>query len=100
MSPETRAGSGLERATLLLGRPWTLMILRQLAAQPSRFNELVGSLHGISTNLLTERIRVLSAAGLVKRTPTESSSTYALTELALDLVPILDRLERWGQRLA
>jgi DNA-binding HxlR family transcriptional regulator len=98
-------GSGkppLTRATALLGRPWTLLIIDALARSPCRFSDLAGRLSGISTNLLTERLRQLQAFGVVER---DSGSmpdfviTYRLTELGSQLEPIIEQVAAWAARL-
>jgi DNA-binding HxlR family transcriptional regulator len=90
---------GLRRAVELLGRPWTMLIIASLMDHPRRFTEIVSALPGISTNLLTERLRVLSDLELITRTPTQSSAMYTLTEGGQQLRPILADLARWGRTL-
>lgn len=90
---------GLSRAAQLLGRPWTMLIIASLLNQPRRFTEIASSLPGISTNLLTERLRVLSDVELIARTPTPTSSMYTLTEHGQALRPVLTELARWGAKL-
>lgn len=91
---------GLFRAARLLGRPWTMLVIASLLDHPRRFTEIVSALPGISTNLLTERLRVLGEAGLITRTPTPTSSSYALTERGQALGPILTDLTAWGAALS
>lgn len=90
---------GLSRAAQLLGRPWTMLIIASLLDHPRRFTEIVSALPGISTNLLTERLRVLSNLELITRTPTQTSSMYTLSEHGQQLRPILTDLARWGGTL-
>lgn len=92
-------GPGLHAATHLLGRPWTLLILAALADEPRRFTEVVQMLQGISTNLLSDRLRTLEGAGLIERQDGPSVSAYRLTLVGESLGPILDALEQWGQGL-
>lgn len=101
MSGEDRPipGPGLHAATRLLGRPWTLLILAALADEPRRFTEIVQMLRGISTNLLSDRLRTLEGAGLIERQDGPSVSAYCLTLAGQSLGPILDDLEQWGQGL-
>jgi DNA-binding HxlR family transcriptional regulator len=92
------ARPGLAQAAALLARPWTLLILDRLAAQPRRFTELVAELPGISSNLLADRLRTLSEAGVIERTPTPTSTSYGLTEAGRQLQPTLVALADWGAR--
>jgi DNA-binding HxlR family transcriptional regulator len=82
---------------LLMGS-WTtyiLWVLRNNGA--TRFGALKRQIPGISSKVLTERLRHLEAAGLVNRhyNPTVPPEvTYAPTSRAADLEPVLDGLNR------
>ena len=92
----------LGKATALLGRPWTLLIIDALAKSPCRFSELARRLPGISTNLLTERLRQLQAFGILERDAGSMPQfviTYGLTELGSQLEPIIGELAAWAKRL-
>jgi DNA-binding HxlR family transcriptional regulator len=92
----------LGKATALLGRPWTLLIVDALAESSCRFTELTHRLPGISTNLLTERLRQLQAFGIVERDTGSMPQfviTYRLTEVGSQLEPIIGDLAAWGARL-
>jgi DNA-binding HxlR family transcriptional regulator len=68
---------------------------------PTRFGVLKRKVEGISTRLLTERLRMLEAAGLVYRQckPTAPPHvTYGLTERMEDLTEVLDQLNTIAQR--
>jgi DNA-binding HxlR family transcriptional regulator len=89
-------------ATALLGRPWTILIVDALDGSPRRFTELTARLPGISTNLLTERLRQLQASGVVERNAgslPEFVITYRLTELGTQLNPIIEQLAAWATGL-
>jgi len=99
-SPGHRLSLG--RATALLGRPWTLLIIDALTTSPSRFSEIARQLPGISTNLLTERLRQLQAAGIVERDAGSMPQfviTYRLTDVGAQLEPVIAELAAWGSRL-
>jgi DNA-binding HxlR family transcriptional regulator len=86
----------------LLGRPWTLLIIDTLARSPCRFTELTARLPGISTNLLTERLRQLQAWGVIERRIgpiPDFVITYQLTDLGSGLKPVLAQLASWADRL-
>ena len=48
----------------LIGNKWKLLIIRNLLANTSRFNELQKGIPGISQKVLTDNLRALEAAGL------------------------------------
>jgi DNA-binding HxlR family transcriptional regulator len=63
---------------------------------PTRFGALKRQLEGISSKILTERLRMLEEAQVVYRVykPTiPPQVTYGLTERAQDLILVLDQLE-------
>jgi DNA-binding HxlR family transcriptional regulator len=77
---------------------WTLQILVCLRNTEHRFSDLKTALPGISSNVLTERIRALQGAGLIERhylPPPAARDVYALGPLAADLRPALNALARW-----
>ncbi len=86
-----------------LAGPWTMYILWVLRSEgPKRFGALKRRIAGISARVLTERLRLLEAEGLVKRDyePTVPPQvTYSLTPRARALNGILDQLNglavRW-----
>lgn len=81
---------------LLIG-PWTLYILWILRSKgPTRFGALKRQLEGISSKILTERLRMLEEAEVIYRLyePTiPPQVTYGLTERSQDLIVVLDQLE-------
>lgn len=83
-------------ANLLTG-PWTLYILWILRSNgPTRFGALKRQLEGISSKVLTERLRMLEEAEVIYRAykpMIPPQVTYGLTERAQDLVVVLDQLE-------
>lgn len=89
------------RAVELVGRRWTGAIVRTLMSGPHRFNELLAAIPGISDRLLTERLRELEAAEVVRREVRPESPvrvTYELTQCGAELEPALIEIERWASR--
>lgn len=86
----------------VLTGPWTLYILWTLRTNgPTRFGALKRKVKGISTKVLTDRLRMLEAAGLVHRDyqPTVPPQvTYSLTERMQDLDEVFDRLNAIAHR--
>jgi DNA-binding HxlR family transcriptional regulator len=76
--------------------PWTTYILWLLRSQGGlRFGALKAQMPGISSKVLTERLRQLEGAGLVHRDyqPTiPPAVTYSLTERGSELNGVLDGL--------
>ncbi len=86
----------------MLSGPWTMYIIWTLStAGPTRFGALRRQVEGISTKMLTERLRLLEQEGIVHRhyEPTVPPQvTYSLTERAGQLVAILDQLNHLAQQ--
>jgi DNA-binding HxlR family transcriptional regulator len=85
----------------IVGDRWTFLIVRELGIRPSRYQDLHDALPGIATNLLADRLRTLTAAGVVEVTTTPRPAVarvYALTDWGRELYEIVLRLGRWGSR--
>ena len=51
----------------IIGDRWTLVILRDLVNGKKRFSEFLDSPERITTNVLTDRLAMMTANGLVRR---------------------------------
>ncbi len=92
-------GCSSAHALDLVGERWALLIVRDLLFGPKRFSDLTAGLPQGSPNVLTQRLRELEAAGIVRRRklpPPASTMVYELTEWGGELEPILMGLQRWG----
>ncbi len=80
---------------MLMG-PWTTYIVYNLRTfGPQRFGELKRRVAGISAKMLTERLRTLEGAGLVRRdyeATIPPKVTYSLTERGHELDEVLGKL--------
>src|SRR3954452_3420848 len=86
-------------AEIVCGK-WTLLIIRDLAEQRSRFCELERSLAGISPRTLSLRLRALEEEAIVERRTfpeVPPRVEYALTEKGRALVPIIEDMRRYGR---
>jgi DNA-binding HxlR family transcriptional regulator len=86
----------------VFGDRWTLLVLRDMIFGDRRhFRELLDSEERISSNILSDRLRMLLEHGLVTRSddPTHRQKlTYRLTEKSITLVPVFAQIGAWGQR--
>src|SRR5262245_63811617 len=91
----------IARPAALLGDRWTLVILRQAFNGIKRFEDFQSTL-GISRSLLSERLTRLVDAGILRREAykdeVRTRERYRLTEMGLDLYPVLMALREWGDR--
>jgi len=90
------------RASEILADRWTPLIVREMLAGSSHFNEIRRGLPGISRSLLVSRLRHLEDNGVVERKPSARSNfaEYGLTEAGASLKEVFDRLGAWGARWA
>jgi DNA-binding HxlR family transcriptional regulator len=80
---------------------WTVVLLRELIAGSSRFNELRRGVPRMSPALLSQRLKELEGAGIVARTASASDAgvfEYRLTESGRELGPLVNAFGIWGQR--
>ena len=92
---------GLARALDVVGNRWSLLVVRELLAGPARYAQLQAGLPGISTNLLTDRLRELEDAGVVQRQLDSDSNgvAYALTAWGHELRNTVAALVNWSKPL-
>lgn len=93
---------GVARALDLVGERWTLMIVRELLLGPKRFTDLRAGLPVVGPDVLTQRLRDLTAGGLVSRRklpPPAPAQVYELTDLGRGLEPVVMALGDFGSRL-
>ena len=92
----------MEAILQLLMGPWTTYILYVLRDQgPQRFGALRRAVPGISTRVLTERLRMLQSAGVIWREQTQTippAVTYGMTARGEELGTVLDSLGEIAQR--
>lgn len=77
------------------------MLRDLIMARKRYYQELLAGNEGIATNILANRLKLLEAAGLVTRRadPRQARRVlYAPTGKALDLLPVLLELARWGMK--
>jgi DNA-binding HxlR family transcriptional regulator len=94
-------GCAAAHALDLVGERWALLVVRELLLGPKRFTDLKAGLPGASPNVLSQRLRELEGAGIVRRRklpPPAASRVYELTEWGEELEPVIVRLGRWGAR--
>jgi DNA-binding HxlR family transcriptional regulator len=92
----------IAKALDVVGDRWSLLIVRELLIRGAcRYTDLKNGLPGIATNLLSDRIRELEAAGLIRREdapPPVATTLFHLTDTGAELQLVLDAIGRWGLR--
>ena len=88
-------------AAEILCTRWTVVLLRELLAGSTRFNDLKRGVPRMSPALLSQRLKDLESDGIVCRTPSSADPRvfdYRLSEAGRDLQPVVEAFGVWGQR--
>jgi DNA-binding HxlR family transcriptional regulator len=90
------------RAAEILADRWTVLIVRELLADVTHFNELERGLPHMSRSLLAERLRRLEQVGVLERRTVKNGKwcEYRLTPAGRELQRLVDVLGEWGARWA
>jgi DNA-binding HxlR family transcriptional regulator len=98
-----RSGCPINLTLETFGDRWGLIILRDIMFGRRRtFRSLLGeSIEGIASNILADRLKRLTANGLLSRCGDpghKQKAIYSLTEKAIELVPLMAVMGSWGLR--
>ena len=88
-------------ASEVLCTRWTMVLLRELVAGTTRFNDLRRGVPKMSPALLSTRLKELEQAGVVERKVLKTDKgiyEYHLTEAGKDLRPVIEAIGIWGQK--
>jgi len=89
-----------EMTISLIGGKWKAILIYNLRKGPQRFGELKRRSPGITSTTLTQQLRELEEAKIVKRNQMGADLTfgveYSLTQKGEDLRPVLNALIRFG----
>jgi DNA-binding HxlR family transcriptional regulator len=82
----------------LLGRRWALRVLWELRHEgAATFRELQARCGGVSSSVLSQRLRELREAGIVA---SKASGGYELTDEGRSLLELLAPVDAWAKRWA
>ncbi|MEU7931748.1 winged helix-turn-helix transcriptional regulator [Micromonospora echinofusca] len=97
---EPRSGCPINAAVEVLGDRWALLVLRDVIFGDRRYFRalLTGSIEGIASNILADRLVRLVEAGILTRGAAMRGqrARYSLTEAGIRTVPVLCALGNWG----
>jgi|688.fasta_scaffold2410959_1 DNA-binding HxlR family transcriptional regulator len=83
----------------IIGDKWTMLVVRDIFLGRRYFKDFLSSPEGIATNILTERLKRLLDAGVVRALPDEATVgryRYTLTDKGMALAPVLEAVAQWG----
>ena len=90
----------IARAVDVIGQRWTPLIVRDLFAGMTKFEDIRRDL-AIASNILAARLDELERHGVVERRQYQSTPAryeYVLTERGRDLYPVIATLVAWGDK--
>ena len=77
---------------------WTMLVVRELLAGSTHFNDLRRGVPKMSPSLLSKRLQTLTRAGVVQRSEADGRTFYTLTECGRELVAVVEALGMWSVR--
>ena len=89
----------LARSLDVLGERWSMLVIRELLLGPKRFKSLLAELHGVGSNRLSDRLKGLEEAGIIRRTVLAVPAAvpaYELTDQGERLRGPVVALGLWG----
>src|ERR1700758_1080376 len=92
------AQCSMARAMAVVGDRWSILILREAYYGTRRFDEFEYFI-GVAPNILSNRLKRLVDAGIMRRVLLPEHSTryeYVLTEKGRDFFPAYLALKKWG----
>ncbi|SBT39606.1 winged helix-turn-helix transcriptional regulator [Micromonospora auratinigra] len=97
---EQRSGCPINAAVEVLGDRWSLLVLRDVIFGDRRHFRalLTGSIEGIASNILADRLVRLVEAGILTRGTAARGqrARYSLTEAGIRTLPVIHALGNWG----
>lgn len=86
----------------LVGDKWSLLIIRDIIFEnKASYSDFLASGEKIATNILASRLVRLEDEGFIQKLPNPANKarfTYALTPMAVDLVPMFIEMTLWSDK--
>ena len=82
----------IETTFRIIGKRWTVLIIREILRGNTQFNRFMENINGISPKVLTERLRELERLGIIKRRIVSEYPLrveYSLTDIGRGFEPVL-----------
>lgn len=103
MADAHRSGCPINLTLEVLGDKWSLIVVRDMMFGNRRhFRELLTlNQEGIASNILSDRLKRLTAQGVISKRDDPShkqKAIYSLTEKGIELLPVFAMIGAWGSR--
>jgi len=99
MEKSLRSNCPIAASLDIVGDRWTILILRDmLLGGKSQFGEFASE-EGIATNILSDRLAMLTDQGIIERVPDDMDRRkhhYRALKPAVELLPVIAELVAWG----
>jgi DNA-binding HxlR family transcriptional regulator len=82
----------IETTFRIIGKRWTVLIIREILIGNTQFNRFMENIRGISPKVLTERLRELERLGIIRRRIVLKYPLrveYSLTDMGKGFEPVL-----------
>jgi DNA-binding HxlR family transcriptional regulator len=82
----------IETTFRIIGKRWTVLIIREILRGNTQFNRFMENINGISPKVLTERLRELEQLGIIRRRIVSEYPLrveYSLTDIGKGFEPVL-----------
>jgi DNA-binding HxlR family transcriptional regulator len=89
----------VEQTLEIIGGRWKVLVIHELLAGTRRFSELQRALIGVTHRTLTQQLRELEQAGIVRREvfgEVPPKVEYSLTPLGRSMRPVLMAMHQWA----
>jgi DNA-binding HxlR family transcriptional regulator len=100
-TPKYRSECALSSALDVIGDKWSLIVVRDMCMNKTKYGDFLSSSEGIPTNILANRLRRLEADGIVEKKPYQLKPLryeYFLTVKGANLLPVLQQLAIWAHK--
>ncbi len=97
--PEGFCACPIDIAFSVVGKKWTVHLIRNMLRGHSHFNEFLAHTPGLSPRTLSARLKELEQEELIVKTVARTAPVsvhYALTKKGHAVLPILEQMVRWS----
>ena len=92
---------GVGECMKILDSKWKPIIIYRISKGVNRFNMLLKEVDGINRQMLSKQLRSLDKTGILERKifpEIPPRVEYSLTPLGKSLLPVLQAMQRWGDK--
>jgi len=101
MAKHNNDTQALEHCMEMIGGKWKPILLFHISKGTNRFNKLFATIEGINRQMLSKQLKSLEKSGIVERTlyaEIPPRVEYTLTPIGKSLLPVIQAMNRWGQK--